>query len=68
MQWRIQGGAPDARPPTDQKSLIFMQFLGNLANLYVGAPLGLAPPPTGNPGSAPEMCYQIHISNKCVIC
>ena len=34
-------------------------FLGNLAKRYVGAPpatLGLAPPPTGNPGSAPELC------------
>ena len=31
-------------------------FLENLANLYVGAPLprGLAPPPTGNPGSASD--------------
>ena len=34
-QLRIQGGAP---PPTDQNFLNFMQFLGNPANLCVGAP------------------------------
>ena len=27
--------------------------MGNLAKLYVGAPGVLAPPPAGNPGSAP---------------
>ena len=27
-QWRIQGGAPSAHPPTDQNFLNFTQFLG----------------------------------------
>ena len=37
--------------PTDQNFLNFMQFWENPANLYVGAPQGLAPPPSGNPVS-----------------
>ena len=40
-------------PPGGPNSFNFMQFLGNLAKSYVGAPPGeLAPPPRGNPGSA----------------
>ena len=47
----FNGGAP-LRPKIVSISCSFLQ---NLAKSYVGAPLpiGLAPPPTGNPGSAP---------------
>ena len=36
-------------------------LLENLAKLYVGTPTsgGLAPPPTGNPGSAPNFDLKI---------
>ena len=52
-QWRIQGGRP---PPTDKKFPNFMQFLGKSGKFvcWCPAPGGLAPDPTGNPGSAPE--------------
>ena len=33
-------------------------FWENLANLYVGAPLRLAPLPTGNTGSTADLCRQ----------
>ena len=47
----ISGGSTD--PPRIKMNLISCSFWENLANLYVGTPRGLAPPPTGNPGSAP---------------
>ena len=47
-----KGGARDTRPP-GPNSFNFVQFFGNMAKSYVGAPPGeLAPPPRGNPGSA----------------
>ena len=49
-------GAPGP-PPTDQNFLNFMQFFGKIWQTCMLAhppPRGLAPPPTGNPGSAPE--------------
>ena len=47
------GRSKRVAPPTAKIFLNFMQFIENLAKSYVGA-TGLAPPPTGNPGSAPE--------------
>ena len=45
--------------PYEPKFFLFScTFWGNLANLYVGAPPSpkdWRPPPTGNPGSAPDM-------------
>ena len=54
-QWHIYG------PPTAQKFLNFMQFFGKFGKSYVGGPLpdGLALPPTGNPGSGPQMLFEI---------
>ena len=54
-QWRIQGGAPPVcAPPTDQNFLNFMQFWGKIWQICMLAPPpgGMAPLPTGNPGSA----------------
>ena len=45
---------PSAHPPTDQHFLNFMQFLGNMAYLYVSTLLGVGAPPIGNPVSAPD--------------
>ena len=45
IQWRIQGGAPP-----DQNFLNFMQFFGKIWQICK-----LAPPPTRNPGSAPDI-------------
>ena len=46
------GGRP---PPTVQNFLDFMQFFGNFDKIVCWRPpRGLAPPPTGNPGSAPD--------------
>ena len=50
-------GASPARAPHRLRTKIFLiscSFWENQANLYVGAP-GLAPPPAGNPVSAPVM-------------
>ena len=56
LQWRIQGGAPGARPPTAQIFLAFMQFLGKFDKIVCWRPPGgLPPPPTGNPGSVPAL-------------
>ena len=45
-----EGRAP---PPLAQNFFIFMQFLGKIGQIIGWAPpLGLAPPPLGNPGSA----------------
>ena len=54
-----KGGAPAAPPPTTQNFLNFMQFFGNFLHYHrlVPPPGGLAPPPTGNPGSAPGFIY-----------
>ena len=52
QQWRIQGGTPGA-PLRPKIFSISCSFSENLAKSYVSAPAGLAPPPTGNPGSAP---------------
>ena len=50
-------GAPGARPdppPRPKMFSISCSFSEILTKSYVGAPLrGSAPPPTGNPGSAP---------------
>ena len=41
-------------PPPAQNFLNFMQFFGNFGKIVCWwPPGGLAPPPTGNPGSAP---------------
>ena len=57
----LGGGAPGARPlPLRPKIFsISCSFSQNLAKSYVGVPPpgGLAPPPTGNPGSAPDLEY-----------
>ena len=48
-------GAPPARALLRTKIFfISCSFWENLANLYIGISPGLAPPPTGNSGSAPE--------------
>ena len=58
IQWWVQGGCPRRAPPpppTDQIFLNFMQFFrksGKFVCWHV-PPVGLAPLPTGNPGSAP---------------
>ena len=48
----LRGGAGDA-PPV-QNFFIFMQFLGKIGQIigWRPLPLGLAPPPLENPGSA----------------
>ena len=48
-------GARPPRPPMAQNFFIFMQFSGKIGQI-IGwrPPLGLAPPPLGNPGSATE--------------
>ena len=50
----LRGGARDARPPTAQNFFIFMQFSGKIDQIigWHTPPLGLAPPPLRNPGSA----------------
>ena len=52
-QWRIQGGRPQWVPPYDPK--FSHAVFGKIwQKSYVGVPpRGSAPPPTGNPGSAP---------------
>ena len=52
-----KGGAPGAHPPTVQNFLNFMQFLGKFIKIIGRRPLpgGLTPPPTENPGSAPDV-------------
>ena len=53
------GGVPPVCAPLRPKLFsISCSFSQNLAKLYVGTPpRGLAPPPTGNPGSAPGIDY-----------
>ena len=45
-----KGGARDAIGGAN--SFNFMQFFGNFNKIVCRRPLGLAPPPRGNPGSA----------------
>ena len=53
-KWRIQGGAPNARPPTAQNFLDFMQFLGKFDKIVCWCPLeGRHPLLQGIPRSAP---------------
>ena len=47
------GGAPGASPIWPKIFSISCSFSENLTKSYVGTPRGWAPPPTGNPGSAP---------------
>ena len=57
IHWRICWGRP-RRPRLRPKifSISCRFFWQNLAKSYVGAPpKGLAPPPTGNPGSASDI-------------
>ena len=51
-----KGGARDARPPFDPRFLHFRAVFGKnwQNNRLAHPPLGLAPPPLGNPGSATE--------------
>ena len=49
-----KGGVPARAPPTDQNFLDFMQFFGKFDKIVCWRPpRWLAPPPMGNPGSAP---------------
>ena len=64
LQWRIWGGAPGAPPLRPKIFSISCSFSENLTKSYVGAPpRGSAPPPTGNPGSAPELCVEYIITD-----
>ena len=57
IQFSASGGSKGGgRPPTAQNFLDFMQFLGKFDKIvcWRPPPRGSAPPPTGNPGSAPE--------------
>ena len=51
---RSKGGASLAPPPLAQNFFIFMQFSGKIDQIigWRPLPLGLVPPPLGNPGSA----------------
>ena len=60
LYWRIQGGAPPARPLPlhgPKFSQYFAVFRKIWQNRMLAPPRGLAPPPTGNPGSAPDMYF-----------
>ena len=58
-------GAPRERappPPTAQNVLNSMHFFGKFGNIiYWCTPPGLAPPPTGNSGSAPAISTLISV-------
>ena len=59
ISYKVSGGskgAPPGRPPTAQNLVNFMQFFGKFwQNRRLAPPSGgLAPPPMGKPGSAPE--------------
>ena len=64
-QWQIQGGAPGARPPpsTDENLLNFMQFFDKSGKFvcWCPPPGRLAPPTPGNPGSAPDGSFSLHL-------
>ena len=62
------GGAGGA-PPTARTFLNFMQFFGKFGNFVCWRPPPpppgwLAPPPTGNPGSAPDTCITLSLDMK----
>ena len=63
----LRGGAPGTCPPTTAQNFRnFMQFFGNFwQNHRLALPHGgLAPPPTGNPGSAPATRFnKIHLNH-----
>ena len=52
----LRGALPVRAPPMVHNFLNFMQFFGKFGKIIGWHPLpgGLAPPPTENPGSAPE--------------
>ena len=51
---RFRGAHPAHTPPTAQNFLNFMQFFAKFGKIICWHPPGgLAPPPMGNPGSAP---------------
>ena len=54
----MKGALPGPPPPIAHNFLNFMQFCGKLwqNRRLAPPPRGLAPPPVGGPGSAPEMC------------
>ena len=59
-----RGGARDARPPCGPKFLQFHAvFSKNWPNNRLAPPLGLAPPPLGNPASATAMSKLLWCSN-----
>ena len=68
-QWQIQGGRPGPAPPTDQNFLNFMQFFEKIWQICMlgPPPEGLAPPPTRNPGSAPENVFPLFINENGII-
>ena len=51
-------------PPWGPSSFNFIQFLGNLAKSYAGAPGGLVPPPWGKSGSATAYSYYTMLSSN----
>ena len=54
--FRVEPPAHAPPPPTSQKFLNFMQFFVKFGKIICWRPPGgLAPPPTGNPGSASGM-------------
>ena len=56
----LDGAHPVCAPPTTQNFLDFMQFFGNFDKIVCWRPpRGSAPPPTGNPGSAPGLCVLV---------
>ena len=58
----ISGGSKGARgmrAPRDPNSFNFMQFLGKFGKIVCWRPpLGVGPPPRGNPGSATDNGHQ----------
>ena len=60
-------GGGGGRPPTGQNFLNFMQFFVKSGKIICWCPpRGLAPPSTGNPGSAPNLIIQECIPVGCV--
>ena len=48
-----------------QNFLNFMQFFAKFGKIMLAPPpAGLAPPPTGNPGSAPGQSYQMKVQSR----
>ena len=60
------GGVPSARPPYGPKFSQFHAVFHKIwQNHMLAPPRGLAPPPTGNPGSAPDLYGHITVRSKC---